>query len=214
MKKLLALLLAVMLVISMAACGETDTAPTTAPTTAPEKEPEPAGTLYVAFGATVEMVFDSSCKTISITGTNDLGKQIADANQDQLNKGCVYALRAILRHASDNSLLGDAKTMTVRVGAKDTLPKEDFLEEIQTDCQYLADEECTGIRIIPLVGDKLDGDGNLTAATAKNLACRFMEAEDADVTGGEAAVEGVFTFVCGEKSCTVDAFSGLVKAVA
>jgi hypothetical protein len=214
MKKLLALLLAVMLVVSMAACGKTDAAPTTAPTTAPEKEPEPAGTLYVAFGAALEMVFDSNCETISITGTNDLGKLIADANQNQLNKGCVFALRAILRYASDNSLLGDAKTMAIRVGAKDTLPKADFLEEIQTDCQYLADEECTGIRIVPLVGDMLDSDGNITAAAAKKLACRFMEAEDADVTGGEAAADGVFTFVCGEKSCTVDAFSGLVKAAA
>ena len=205
MKKLFALLLAAMLVISMAACGETAAEPTTEPTIAPE----PIGTLYVSFGAVLELAYDAEGNALSITGTNELGKSIADANQNQLGRGCVFVLRTILRYASDNNLLGDAKTMTVRVGAKEQLPKENFLEEIQTDCQYLADEECTGIRITPLDGDKLDSSGNITAATAKKLASLFFAADETAVTGGEA-VDGIFTFVCGENSCTVDAFNGLV----
>ena len=210
MKKLFALLLAAMLVISMAACGETAVEPTTEPTTEPTVAPEPIGTLYVSFGAVLELAYDAEGNALSITGTNELGKSIADANQNQLGKGCVFVLRTILRYAADNNLLGDAKTMAVRVGAKEQLPKENFLEEIQTDCQYLADEECTGIRIIPLDGDKLDSSGNITAATAKKLASLFFAADETAVTGGEAAVDGIFTFVCGENSCTVDAFNGLV----
>ena len=205
MKRLFALLLAAVLVISMAACGETAVEPTTEPT-----EPTPLGTLYVSFGATLELVYDTNGNALTLEGTNELGKSIADANQDQLNRGCVFVLRTVLRYAADNNLLGDAKTMTVRVGAKEQPPKEDFLEEIQTDCQYLADEECTGIRIMPLDGDKLDSSGNITAATAKKLACLFFAADETTVTGGEAAANGVFTFVCGENSCTVDAFNGLV----
>ena len=210
MKKLLALLLTAMLIVSMAACGETAAPPAT--TTEPTTAPAPVGTLLVTFGAAMELVYDVDGKVISITGTNELGKTIAEAKQDQLNTGCVYALRAILRYAVDNNLLGDAKNMVVRVGKGDPLPKEDFLTEICTDCQYLADEECTGIQMIQLSGDKLNEEGNLTADTAKALAVRFLGAEAAEVTGTDAPVDDLYTFTWSDKTVTVHAFTGLVTA--
>ena len=210
MKKVFALLLAAVLVISMAACGETaETPATTTPATEP-KAAEPMGTLYVTFGATLEFVFDAEGNALSITGTNEIGKTLAAAKQDQVGKGCVFGLRAILRYASDNNLLGDAKSMVIRVGAGEKLPSEDFLNTIATDCQYLADEECTGIQMFIAADSKLDTQGNLTPDAAKALAIRFLGAAEADITGGDAAAEGVYTFTCGEETVTVDAFSGLV----
>lgn len=209
MKKWIAILLAMMLLLSFAACGETAETPT--PTTEP-KVAEPMGTLYVTFGAKLELVYDTEGNALSITGTNEMGKTLAAAKQDQVGKGCVFALRAILRYASDNNLLGDAKSMVIRVGIGEQLPKENFLEEIATDCQYLADEECTGIQMFTAADDKLKEDGKLTPTAARTLACRFMDALEEEVVSDETLTNGAYTFACGDKTVTVDAFSGLVTA--
>ena len=218
MKKWIAMLLAVMLVISMAACGEeaaeapaTTTAATTAATEA--TEPVPVGTLYVALGGTLELVYDQEGKAISITGTDELGKTLAAAGQKQVGKGCVFVLRTILRYASDNQLLGDTKSMVLRIGAGEKMPTEDFIEVIATDCQYLADEECTGVQMFRAIDDKIGEDGNLTLEAAKTLAARFMGVTVEELTMPEATAVGFYTFSCGDKTVTVNSFTGLVTAL-
>ena len=215
MKKWIAMLLALMPVLSLAACGEEAPAPTTPPTTAATeaKEADPAGTLYVAMGGTLELVFDNEGNALTITGTNEVGKTLAAAGQKQIGKGCVFVLRTILRYASDNNLLGDAKSMVLRIGVGEELPTADFLEVIATDCQYLADEECTGVQMYRAIDDKLDDNGNLTAAAAKFLAGRFMGVTAEEVSGEETIADGFYTFSCGDMTVTVDAFTGLVSAV-
>ena len=226
MKKLFALLLAALMILSMAACGDEaqvdreekkpETTEASVPETTEATEPkvsEPMGTLYVTFGAKMELVYDAEGNALSITGTNELGQTLAEAKQDQVGKGCVFALRAILRYASDNNLLGDAKSMVIRVGIGEKLPKENFLEEIATDCQYLADEECTGVQMFTADGDKLEEDGKLSVTSARALARRFMGALDEDVVSDETLVNGAYTFTCGDMTVTVDAFSGLVVSV-
>jgi len=206
MKKIIALSLALLMLL--AGCGRTE-APaetTTVPeTTAPA--PTPVGTLYVSFGATLELLYDENGNALTLTGTNEAGKALAEAKQDQLNKGCVYTLRSILRMAIEQQLLGDAKTVTVRIGAGDPLPTEDFLFTIGQDCQYLVDEEMAGVDLYCLTGDMLDETGNLTLETARLLASKYLEA---DPTDEEAPANGVYTFSADGKTCTVDAFSGLV----
>ena len=207
MKKFLALCLAILALVSvLSGCNENKAEPTE--TT--EAKATPAGTLYVSFGAALEIVYDDAGKALQITGTNEIGKVLAEAKQDQLNMRCVFVLRAILMHAIDNGLLGDAKTAAVRVGANDPLPAEDFLDEIIQDCQYLVDEELTGIDMISLAGDKLGEDGNLTCEAAKALAGAYLDVEAADLGGEQTPVDGVYTFTAGERNCTVDAFTGLV----
>ena len=207
MKKIIALCLAILTMLSvLSGCGEAKPDPTE--TT--EAKSDPAGTLYVSFGATLELVYDDAGKALQITGTNETGKTLAEAKQDQLNMGCVFVLRAILRYAIDNSLLGDAKTAAVRVGADDPLPADDFLDVIVQDCQYLVDEELAGIDMISLADDKLGEDGNLTCEAAKDLAGKYLKVEAADLSGEQTPVDGVYTFTGGDRSCTVDAFTGLV----
>lgn len=218
MKKLLALLLTAMLVVSMAACG--DSAETPATTTAPEatdpapeatKPPEPTtvvGTLYTTFGAALKLDYNENGTVLAITGTNEAGTTIANAVQNQAGRACVFVLRTILRYAAENNLLGDAKTMTVRVGHGDPIPGKDFFETIITDCQYLADEECTGIRMYAIEKAYLDAQGNLTPETAKDLAARYFSVKAEELTVPETTQEGVYTFTLGDKTCTVDAFDG------
>lgn len=207
MKKFFALCLALLMVLGvLSGCGETKPEPseTVETTTAPAK---PVGTLYVSFGATLEIVYDEKGNSLEMTGTNETGKTIADARQDQVGEGCVFVLRSILRYAMDNDLMGDAKSITVRVGAEDALPTNEFLDEIVQDCQYLVDEELAAADMYCLSGDKLDDTGYLTYATAKELAEEYLGAE---ATGEEIPADGVFTFTAGEKTCTVDTFTGLV----
>ena len=207
MKKIIALSLALLLLLC--GCGK-EAAVTPETTTVPETTappPTPAGTLYVSFGAALEIVYDESGNALTLTGLNEVGKQLADAKQNQLNKGCVYTLRSILRMAIDQQLLGDAKTCTVRIGANDPLPTEDFLMTIGQDCQYLIDEEGAPLDIYCLTGDMLDEKGELTFDTAQMLASKYLQAE---ATPAEETPIGVYTFTAGDKTCTVDAFSGLI----
>ena len=207
MTKIIALSLALLLLLC--GCGK-EAAVTPETTTVPETTapaPTPAGTLYVSFGAALEIVYDESGNALTLTGLNEVGKQLADAKQNQLNKGCVYTLRSILRMAIDQQLLGDAKTCTVRIGANDPLPTEDFLMTIGQDCQYLIDEEGAPLDIYCLTGDMLDEKGELTFDTAQMLASKYLQAE---ATPAEETPIGVYTFTAGDKTCTVDAFSGLI----
>ena len=214
MKKLLVILLILMMVASLAACN-TDSAPetTAAPTTAPtEKVSEPLGTLYLTFGAAIEMVYDQEGQVLELKGKNEAGNAIAAACQNQLGKECVFAARAILRYVADNQLIGDARTVAVRVGKGEELPDAEFLETIITDCQYLADEECTNLKMVKLHDERLTEDGELNLEAAKRLASYFLGAEEADITGNNEPVDGVYNLNSGEKGCTIDAFTGLVTA--
>lgn len=207
MKKMIALCLVMLMLASvLSGCNENRADPTE--TTGAKASP--VGTLYVSFGATLELVYDDAGNALQLTGTNEAGKVLAEAKQDQLNKGCVYTLRSILSYAIENDLLGDAKTAAVRVGANDPLPSDDFLNVIIEDCQYLVDEELAGIDMICLAGDKLGEDGNLTYEAARKLAGKYLDVDAADLRGEQTPADGVYTFTGGDRSCTVDAFTGLV----
>ena len=209
MKKWIALCVAALLLLPMlSGCGKE--AATPADTTAPVETTEastPVGTLYVSFGATLEILYDREGNALTLTGTNEAGKAIAEVKQDQLNKGCVYTLRSILRYVITEQLFGDAKTVTVRIGANDPLPAPDFLEVIGMDCQYLLDEELDDVDMYCLVGDMLDEKGNLTFDTAQMLAGKYLKAE---ATPAEATPNSAFAFTADGKTCTVDAFTGLI----
>ena len=141
----------------------------------------------------------------------EYGKTIANACQNQLNQDCVFAARAMLRYASDNKLFGDAKTVAVRLGKNDPMPTTDFLETIITDCQYLLDEECTGLKMIRISDERLDEDSRLNLDCAKILASYYLGAPTSELSGGEVPLDGVYTITTADgKSCTVDAFNGLV----
>ena len=212
MKRMFALLLCIILVLGLFVGCNKDAADstTTAATEASTEPAEPAGKLYLSFGPTLEVVYDEAGNVLEITGINESGKTIAAESVDLLGRGCVFAARKFLRYASDNKLLGDAKDMVVRVGNGDPLPTEDFLGTIVTDCQYLADEECTGIQLMQLNEDDLGADGNILPATAKSLAARFLGVEEAQVTGDDNIVDGAYIYTNGDTSCAVDAFTGLV----
>ena len=100
MKKFFAILLALAVLFAFAACGSTQTPAktpetTAAPeTTAPEvTEPAvPIGTLYVSFSGTMELTYDKDGNALEIKGTNEVGETLATAAQNQVGKGCVFAL--------------------------------------------------------------------------------------------------------------------------
>ena len=214
MKKFFAILLAVAMIFALAACNQADAPETTAtPTTAPtEKASEPIGVLYLTFGAAIEMVYDEDGKVLELTGNNEAGNAIAEECQNQLGKECVFAARKILRYISDNQLIGDAKTVALRVGKGDPLPDEEFLDTIITDCQYLLDEECTGLKMVKIHDERLTENGELNLDAALRLASYFLGVPEEDISGNNEPFEGAYTLSSGEKSCSVDAFNGLVTA--
>lgn len=211
MKKFLALALsAIMILAVLAGCGNAaKPAESTPETTVPEVKP--AGTLMITMGASFELPYDETGKALEIIGTNAVGKTIAENVQQQVGKDCVHGVRSILRYASDNQLIGDAKTMAVRLAFGDTEPVEGFLDTIAQDTQYLADEECTGIWTIKIGEDDIDAEGFLLPETARKFAARYLGEAAADLIGEDAmSMEEVFTYSFDDKACTVDGRSGLV----
>lgn len=212
MKRVLILTVCAALLLGMlVGCGNTSQPETSAPeTTAPKAEP--AGTLVVSLGAaTFELVYDKDGRSLEITGANEAGKPHAEAAQRHLGKECVHAVRSLLRYASDNKIIGDTKTMSARLKFGDVLPKEDFLDTIIIDTQLLADEECTGVRIYKLGTEQIDQTGLILPEPAKEMAARYLGCEPVDLVGEETPADGIYTFTAGDKSCVVDASTGLVS---
>lgn len=208
MKKFFALLLAALTVLTFAACGKTETPETTAAPVA-----ETAGKLTIAFGAVVEIVYDETGKLISLNGINETGEKIAAGCTGFEGRDVVHCVRSLLRYAVDNQLLGDAKTMSVRMHKDNKIPDEEFLPTIIQDTQYLADEECTGIRMVSVALEDLDENGNIGLEKAKHMAMVYLGATmTADLGGDEEPADGAYTFEYEGVSCTVNAVTGLVTA--
>ena len=209
MKKSIAFTLAVLLALGMfAGCGNTADTPQT--TTEATEAAEPVGTLLIHVGAAFEFVYDATGKALQINGLNEAGQDIAPICDKYIGRDCVHGVRGLLRHMSDNKLIGDAKTMAVRVKHGDPLPSQDFLETITTDTQYLADEECTGVKVIQIGQGQLNNDGTLTPQIAKTLAYLTLGCTAEDLTGADVPAQGLYTFSYDGKSCTVDAVTGAV----
>lgn len=208
MKKLVCVLLCIGLMLSFAGCGAEKPAETTAATEAAV----PVGSVIVAVGAVFELVYDKEGVALELKGLNEAGEEIAAACQQYVNRACVHGIRGLVRYISDNNRIGDAKTCSVRVRQGDPLPEDTFLETIITDTQYLADEECTGIRMVLLDASRLTDEGLIDEDTAAHMASLFLQVAVTDVTVGELNAEKLYTVTAGDLSCTIDAVTGLVKA--
>lgn len=169
----------------------------------------PAGTLYIDFGVSIEVVYDDEGKALQLVGTNQAGKQAATNCTRFLGKPCSAVVWKLLEYSVKNKLTGSTPLMVIRLDKTDVPPSDDFLTAIATPCQQLSDRMNAGIRVFAPEGEQLDEEGQLTSQTAKALAAVRFGCAETDITGGEALADGVYTFTCNGKTCTVDAFSGV-----
>jgi len=169
----------------------------------------PAGTLYVDFGASIEVLYDDEGNALLFTGVNEAGKKIATGSTMYLGKLCPSFLWKLLEFGIKNKLTDSTPLMVVRVGKTDVPPTDDFLTAIATGCQQLSDRMNAGIRVFALGEEQLNEEGLLTAQTAKTLASVRFGCAETEVDGDAAPADGVYTFTCNGKTCTVDAFSGV-----
>lgn len=207
MKKLIAIMLSLALTLSLAACGSKTPAETTVPT----EQAVPVGSVIAAMGAVFELVYDHEGVVLELKGLNDAGQQIADNCQQHLGRACVHVIRSLLRYASDNQLIGDARTLSVRVRHGDPLPEDTFLDTIVDDTQYLADEECTGIRMVKLDATRLTGEGLIDEDTAGYMAAVYFQGDVTEMTVSPLSQENIYTVTWQDAVCTVDAVTGLVQ---
>lgn len=198
-----------MLFALMAGCGNNSKPSETTEDTTPAT---PAGTLYVTLNNTLELVYDQDGNILELKGTDADSNAIAADLQMHLGRGCVHAVRGFMRYVSDRKIIGDAKSMTVRVGFGDPLPTADFLDTITVDTQMLADEEGTGVQIHKISADKLDSAGLILPEVAKILAARRLSTTAETLTGEDTVVDGQYTYSFAGKTCTVNATTGLITA--
>lgn len=208
MKKLIAILLCISMLCAFAGCGAEKPAETTEATDVAV----PVGTVVATLGSTVfELVYDSEGVALELKGGNEAGDQIAANCQQYVNRACVHGIRGLMRYCSDNNLIGDAKTFSIRVRHGDPLPEETFLETIVTDTQYLADEECTGVRMVMLDETRLTGEGLIDEDTAAYMGALYLQVDVTEVSVGQLGEDHIYTVTGGDMSCTVNADTGLVQ---
>lgn len=211
MKKLLALALSALMILGLfVGCG--NTAKPAESSTETTVAATPAGKLIVSLNNTVEFVYDETGKILEIKGTDEDSNAIATDLQQHLGRDCVHGVRALMRYHTDKKIVGDAKTMSVRVAYGDPLPTEDFLDTIVIDTQMLADEEDSGVRIIQIGAAQLDEYGIILPETAKKMAGLYLGVAAEELTGDYVGTDNLYTYSFGDKSCTVDGTTGLVKA--
>lgn len=211
MKKLLAVLLSLAVLFAFAGCGSETPGETAAPTHETEA-PTPVGSVIATMGTVgFELVYDREGVILELKGFNEAGDAIAEACQKYVGRACVHGIRGILRYAADNQLLGDAKTFSIRVRHGDPLPEETFLETIVVDTQYLADEECTGIRMIQLDGSHLTAEGYIDEDTAARMGSLYLQVDVTDVTVSQLSAEHTYTVTAADMTCTVGAVTGFVS---
>ena len=218
MKKMirsLALVLVLALALSVAACGNAQESANDTPETTDAPVANAAGKLTVAFGALVEITYDETGKLLKLEGKNENGKTIVAACTGYENRDVVHCVRALLRYASDNQLLSGVKTMSVYMNKDSAVPSEEFMPTIIQDTQYLADEECTGVRMAAIDLEDLDDQGFIDLESAKYLAMLYLGASmTADLSGDEElASNNTYTFDYEGAGCVVDVTTGLVTPV-
>ncbi|MBO5868678.1 MAG: hypothetical protein J6Q54_07220, partial [Oscillospiraceae bacterium] len=205
MKKFLAGLLCFAMLFALVACGNKAPAETTAPSEDLET-PKPIGSVVAALGSTLfELVYDDEGNALEIKGLNEAGEEIAKECQKFVGRACVHGIRGIMRYASDNNLIGDAKTFSIRIRHGDTLPEDTFLETIVVDTQYLADEECTGVRMVNLDATRLTQDGLIDEDTALYMASLYLQVDVTELSAAELGEDKVYAITGGDMSCTVGA---------
>lgn len=170
----------------------------------------PAGTLFLNFGASMEIVFDDEGNTLQILGTNPDGKLIATNSTSYLGEHCYVAAWKGLEYGIKNNLTGSVPLMVLRLDKGEIPPEDDFLLSMAAACQELADSLSVKIQVFALEGDQLDSEGLLTTETAKTLAAAAFGCTAADISGDVSTANGVYTLSYNGKTCTVDTFSGVV----
>ena len=168
----------------------------------------PTGTLYCYLNGAVELIYDDEGKALQLSGTNEIGKQLTSACIHMLGSKSEELPKAMLSHAIQNNLLGQTKTMVLRVGSGDPLPYESMLTDIADQCQQLAAEKGCAIRVFAVNQNMLTKDDLLGLDIAKQIATVYLG--EGEISGDAVPANGVYSFTANGKSCTVDAFSGVV----
>ena len=218
MKKLSALLICAILIIHLlAGCGNTANPAETTPDTTTEATTEvilsdttPAGTLMLSMGETYELVYNKDGQILELNGTSEKSKVIVTGLQHYVGRDCVYGARGILNFYISQHLLGDIRTMAVRVGFGDPLPRTDFLTVCVNDTQLLALEEDTKVKVIEIGSDRIDENGLLLPEAARELACPYINATPELLEGEDVPTDNLYSYSYGGIACTVDAVTGLV----
>ena len=167
----------------------------------------PAGTVYLHFGPALSVLFDDTGMILRISGDNNTGRRVATCCKDQEFKSLTEGVPALVQYAIDNKLLDDAKTMVIRVGEGESPSSETLLEDLAKLSQTKFDGKGLSVKTFFVMPDALTTDGYLPSGVAAQVAAVYLECEVANVTCSPLT-EGVYTVTYGEKSCTVDGFTG------
>lgn len=199
MKKLLALLLAAVMVLGVfAACGKEsgDDATPSTPNYEKVENPDTAGTLTVYAAAAVKVSYGADGLVLSLEGLNDDGKYLEETYAQELfGSSCTDAVNQIIKESVMKNFMFDTNYVVVKLNKGSALPGTSFLESVQSAAQRGLDTVASDAALVMVSEENLTEDGYIDLVTAKVLVEKFLGIDELDgFDGTDKPIDGMYAF--------------------
>lgn len=181
-KKILAFLIAVVMVLALAACGEQK--PVTSPTgeTGNVTDPRVYGMLVFSSEASVNISYDDQGLVLSVEGANTEGTALAESLTDVVGMTCTDLVVDLLKKSAAEGTVTETVILKQSLGSQ--LPNADFLNTLVSKAQAAADEDSIVTTVIQIPVENLDENGYINLDTAKTLLLQKLGLEKAATLDG------------------------------
>lgn len=185
LKKFLATVLCVIMVLSLAACGEEPAATPTKPDLS--NTPEAAGVLFVSTGAEFKVIFDTEGTVIAVDSGNETAAEILLDYPEAVGRPCDNVISNLVTLTADSGLHRATKVIVIKEAPGCKLPSASFLESIRVDTVA-----STQLEVVLITADSLTAEGYITAEAAKDILTRQLELTDVQIACSQVS-EDLYT---------------------
>ncbi|MBO5867695.1 MAG: hypothetical protein J6Q54_02150 [Oscillospiraceae bacterium] len=225
MKKLLALLLAALMVLSLlAACGDDISKGDTAVPGGNQGENGTtpvtgfsSGSVVLNAGAAFSILYDKDGNVTAIEGMDERYKEFLDflgEESQYVGLSCEEVVAELIKSIGVKGYLTDRGYVIIKQDHESALPKENFMESLQKSAEKALETVASDIPLVVITAQQLDTNGYIDTATAKTLVEYFLGYELINFDGTSLPVGGVYAFTAGtedeEENLLVNAVTGTV----
>lgn len=199
MKKIIALLLAVLMLLGvLAGCGKdgnADQGTTPSGNGSGVTETEKGGSLVVTANASVIITYGTDGLVLGAEGGNKDGEYLLEAYDDLMGFSCAELVAQIIKDSALRTNMGRLTYVAVKFNKDASAPGTNFVETIEKTAKETVEEAAPDAKLIMILQEDLDAEGNIGLLKAKELVEGFLEVEKVDgFDGTDKPVDGFYSF--------------------